>query len=66
MTYGSEAVARANWPAFEVRVTAGLGEQDLPAQDVEIRGRGEPMTVRAVADAKALAPLVEGLGAAAA
>jgi adenylate cyclase len=50
----------------EVRVTAGLGEQDLPAQDVEIRGRAEPMTVRVVADAKTLAPLVDALGAVAA
>jgi adenylate cyclase len=49
-----------------VRVTAGLGEQDLPAQEVEIRGRAEPMIVRVVADAKALAPLVDGLGAVAA
>ena len=50
----------------EVRVTAGLGEQDLPAQDVEIRGRAEPMTVRIIADAKVLAPLVDGLAAVAA
>jgi adenylate cyclase len=49
----------------EVRATAGLGEQDLLVQDVEIRGRAEPMTVCVVADAKALAPLVDGLGAAA-
>jgi adenylate cyclase len=49
-----------------VRVTAGLGEHDLPAQEVEIRGRAEPMTVRVVADAKALAALVDGLGAVAA
>jgi adenylate cyclase len=49
-----------------VRVTAGLGEQDLPAQEVEIRGRAEPMIVRVIADAKALAPLVDGLGAVAA
>ena len=49
-----------------VRVTAGLGEQDLPAQEVEIRGRAEPMIVRVIADAKVLAPLVDGLAAAAA
>jgi adenylate cyclase len=50
----------------EVRIAAGLGEQDLPALDVEIRGRAEPMTVRVVVGAKALAPLVDGLGAVAA
>ncbi len=36
----------------EVRATAGLGEHDLPQQEVEIRGRAEPMTVRVVAEAK--------------
>jgi adenylate cyclase len=50
----------------EVRVTAGLGEDDLPEKEVEIRGRAEPMTVRVVADAKALAALVDGLGTVAA
>src|SRR5689334_2081706 len=49
-----------------VRVTAGLGEADLPAQEVEIRGRAEPMIVRVIADAKVLAPLVDGIAAAAA
>jgi len=49
-----------------VRVTAGLGEADLPAQEVEIRGRAEPMVVRVIADAKVLAPLVDGIAAAAA
>jgi adenylate cyclase len=49
-----------------VRITAGLGEQDLPAQEVEIRGRAEPMIVRVIADAKALAPLIDGIAAAAA
>jgi len=47
----------------EVRVTAGLGEHDLPQQQVEIRGRAEPMIVRVVVEAKTLSGLVEGLGA---
>ena len=50
----------------EVRVTAGLGEDDLPGTEVEIRGRAEPMTVRVVVDAKALAARVDGLGTVAA
>jgi adenylate cyclase len=50
----------------EVRVTAGLGEDDLPKQEVEIRGRAEPMTVRVVVQAKALSALVGRLGAVAA
>jgi adenylate cyclase len=50
----------------EVRATAGLGEHDLPQQEVEIRGRAEPMTVRVVAEAKALTALVNTLSAAAA
>jgi adenylate cyclase len=45
----------------EVRVTAGLAEDDLPQREVEIRGRAEPMTVRVVAEAKALAALVDAL-----
>jgi len=49
-----------------VRVTAGLGEDDLPGKEVEIRGRAEPMTVRVVADAKALAVLGDGPGTVAA
>jgi adenylate cyclase len=47
----------------EVRVTAGLGEHDLPQQQVEIRGRAEPMIVRVVAEAKVLSSLVERAGA---
>ncbi len=39
----------------EVRVTAGLAADDLPQREVEIRGRAEPMKVRVVAEAKALA-----------
>jgi adenylate cyclase len=50
----------------EVRATAGLGEHDLPQQEVEIRGRAEPMTVRVVAEAKTLAALVDKLTAVAA
>jgi adenylate cyclase len=44
----------------EVRTTAGLSEDALPQHDVDIRGRAEPMRVRVVGDAKALAELVEG------
>ena len=43
----------------EVRKTAGLPADALPAHDVDIRGRAEPMTVRAVAAASSLAALVE-------
>jgi adenylate cyclase len=50
----------------EVRVTAGLAEDDLPERKVEIRGRDEPMTVRVVTDAKALSALSDRLGAVAA
>jgi len=50
----------------EVRATAGLSEHDLPQQEVEIRGRAEPMTVHVVTQAKVLAELVDKLGAAAA
>ena len=48
----------------EVRITAGLAEDDLPQQEVEIRGRAEPMKVRVVAEAKTLAALVDGLASA--
>ena len=44
----------------EVRVTAGLAEDALPAQEVAIRGRNEPMIVRTVADARTLSALVNG------
>jgi adenylate cyclase len=50
----------------EVRATAGLDEHDLPQQEVEIRGRAEPMTVHVVAEAKTLSALVDKLSAAAA
>ena len=42
----------------EVRVTAGLLADDLPQQEVEIRGRAEPMIVRSVTDARELSALV--------
>ncbi len=44
----------------EVRATAGLSPDALPQQEVEIRGRAEPMSVRVVGEAKDLAGLVEG------
>jgi adenylate cyclase len=47
----------------EVRVTAGLGPDDLPQREVEIRGRAEPMKVRVVAEVRALAALVDALAA---
>ena len=50
----------------EVRVTAGLAADSLPQQEVTIRGRAEPMVVRAVADAKTLSALVNELNLAAA
>jgi adenylate cyclase len=43
----------------EVRKTAGLPADALPPHDVDIRGRAEPMVVRAVASAKVLSALVE-------
>ncbi len=43
----------------EVCATASLEGDDLPRQEAVIRGRAEPMTVRAVATAKALAALVD-------
>jgi len=42
----------------EVRAAAGLAADALPQHDVEIRGRNEPMIVRAVADARMLPALV--------
>jgi adenylate cyclase len=43
----------------EVRVTAGLAADSLPQQEVVIRGRSEPMTVRSVAQAKTLSALID-------
>src|SRR5229473_1936832 len=45
----------------EVRVTAGLGADGLPEQEVAIRGRTEPMIVRTVTNASALSALVNEL-----
>ncbi|MBV9563291.1 MAG: adenylate/guanylate cyclase domain-containing protein [Bradyrhizobium sp.] len=59
-TVGCEALV-----SDEVRKAAGLAEADLPAQDVTIRGRDEPMTVRVVAEARTLSALVDGPTAAA-
>jgi adenylate cyclase len=42
----------------EVRETAGLSEDALPAQEVAIRGRNEPMIVRTVTDARTLSALI--------
>jgi adenylate cyclase len=42
----------------EVRATAGLAADALPQHDVEIRGRNEPMIVRAISDARMLPALV--------
>ncbi len=50
----------------EVRITAGVAEDTLPQQQVEIRGRSEPMIVRSVSDAKALSALVNDVQIAAA
>ena len=50
----------------EVRATAGLPADALPQQQVEIRGRAEPMIVRTVTSAKSLSALVSELGVAAA
>lgn len=45
----------------EVRVRAGLATDGLPQHEVTIRGRAEPMIVRAVADARTLSELVNDL-----
>jgi adenylate cyclase len=58
---GCEALA-----SEEVRRTAGLAEDALPQQEVQIRGRDEPMLVRMIADARELGPLVDQLDLAAA
>ncbi|MBR0693533.1 adenylate/guanylate cyclase domain-containing protein [Bradyrhizobium lablabi] len=41
----------------EVRATSGLADDALPAQEVTIRGRNEPMIVRLVKDARPLSAL---------
>ncbi len=45
----------------EVRSSASLAATDLPQQEVAIRGRAEAMSVSVVADARALAALVDRL-----
>jgi adenylate cyclase len=50
----------------EVRKTAGVPADALPPHDVDIRGRAEPMVVRAAVSAKRLLALVEDPAAAAA
>src|SRR5438067_2319449 len=50
----------------EVRVTADFVADDLPQQEVAIRGRAEPMIVRIVANAGALSAMVDGQAVAAA
>jgi adenylate cyclase len=42
----------------EVRANAGISADALPQHDVEIRGRNEPMVVRAISDARTLSALV--------
>jgi adenylate cyclase len=43
----------------EVRKAAGVPSDVLPQHDVDIRGRAEPMVVRAAASAKSLSALIE-------
>ncbi len=50
----------------EVRVTAGLSADALPAREVTIRGRAEPMIVRTVTSTKTLSALVGDVDIAAA
>jgi adenylate cyclase len=50
----------------EVRADAGLSQDALPAQEVAIRGRNEPMVVRTANDARTLSALVNGEQSAAA
>jgi len=50
----------------QVHTTAGLGDNDLPRQEVEIRGRAEPMSVRVIVEAKALSALIDHLATVAA
>jgi adenylate cyclase len=50
----------------EVFATAGLPADALPQQQVEIRGRSEPMVVRSIADTRTLSALVNDVESAAA
>jgi adenylate cyclase len=45
----------------EMRVSAGLAADDLPEQEVAIRGRAEPMIIRVVKSAKTLSALVSDI-----
>jgi len=56
-TLGCEAIV-----SDEVRAAAGLADDALPQQEVEIRGRAAPMRVRVVAHAMELAGLLEEHG----
>jgi adenylate cyclase len=53
-TLGCEAIV-----SEQVRITADLAAESLPAQEVTIRGRSEPMTVRTITQAKNLSALVD-------
>ena len=53
-TLGCEAIV-----SEEVRMTAGFSPDVLPQQEVEIRGRSEPMIVRTIANTKMLSPLTD-------
>src|SRR6266566_2511305 len=50
----------------EVRVSAGLAVDGLPEQEVAIRGRAEPMTIRVVKNAKTLSALTSDVSVVAA
>jgi len=50
----------------EVRITAAVAADDLPQQEVAIRGRAEPMRVRVVANARILSTMVNEQAVAAA
>ena len=50
----------------EVRATAGLAADVLPQQDVDIRGRAGPISVRVIVNAESLSALVDGATQAAA
>jgi adenylate cyclase len=50
----------------EIFITAGLPADALPQQQVDIRGRSEPMIVRSIADTRTLSALVNDVESAAA
>jgi adenylate cyclase len=60
-TLGCEAIV-----SEDVRVTADFAADDLPQQEVAIRGRAEPMLVRIAANARMLSAMVDGLAVVAA